>query len=131
MHRIQQREIREKMGQPQSLMEEISKSNVINTKPKIEVLATVNNNVETPQYRMYKKKDGTHVYVEVLLKNVVSFVSSHIWCPLAFLTSLPNFSLCALWYLLNGNESNGVFSGNLQIHIISISFSNMLKYCDD
>lgn len=63
MHRIQQREIDEKMGklnENKSLIQELAGEKEQQKKVVIETIASVENTTKKPEYRLYKKKTGSN-----------------------------------------------------------------------
>lgn len=58
VHRIQQREIREKMGNSRGIIEELKgNSDEVKSKPKIETLSSVEHGVKVPEYRIFRRKN--------------------------------------------------------------------------
>lgn len=75
MHRIEQREIDEKMGKKEPSIQEIAGiTDNIKSKPMIEELSATTNH-KVPDYRLYKKKEEPSVlYGEFKLPDIVRFV---------------------------------------------------------
>ncbi|XP_056642940.1 PIH1 domain-containing protein 1 [Diorhabda sublineata] len=72
-HRIQDREIREKMNETNTLpiLKNFGEQNA--KKPLIETISSVENTIKVPEYRLYKKKDGRNcLHGEFKLPDVIS-----------------------------------------------------------
>ncbi|KAJ8982891.1 hypothetical protein NQ317_004321 [Molorchus minor] len=75
MHRVQQREIDEKMGNSsaQSLVEDVTNWNNGNKKVTIETISSTENVLREPEYRLYKKKEGKNYLIgEFKFPDVIS-----------------------------------------------------------
>lgn len=75
VHRIQQREIDEKMGKKPTLMQELTGEKDGNKGLIIETISSVDNTDKEPEYRLYKKKTGpNYLFGEFKFPDVVSFI---------------------------------------------------------
>lgn len=76
VHRIQQREIDEKMGKEKpTLMQELTGDKGDSKSVMIETISSVDNTVREPEYRLYKKKTGPNcLFGEFKFPDVVSFI---------------------------------------------------------
>lgn len=76
VHRIQQREIDEKMGREKpTLMQELTGDKGDSKSVMIETISSVDNTVREPEYRLYKKKIGPNcLFGEFKFPDVVSCI---------------------------------------------------------